>query len=198
MNFGVSSGSIYLNQRTDFSCLGISAGTYLSDKTSIHFLLDFGTANLLQNSDLEQSIKREIHLVDLSLKTKHYINSSSDFLGGYGIIGGGISFLFFQYRNPLVAYEYDDNGLAIDTETIRSDGLSGVNIYIGTGFHLFNPLMFRIGGELLAGAKLWSLNTFADFENDVFNVSPYVAFRIEISAGKEFRNNQKGSRKNWY
>lgn len=176
-------GVMKVKNETDVFQMGVSLGGYVNEYNSLHFTFNAGVGNLMQDSEINESIRNEVDLMDLSLSVRKYATPLHTFIGGYLILGGGLSMILYDYRNPLTAI--DEFG---EIEYIDDDGLVGLNFFLGSGGHLFNSGRLRIGSELILGTKFWSPQTFADFTNDVIQVSPYIKLRFKFSLNPKHNN----------
>lgn len=170
-----TSGVINLRSGTDIMQFGLDIGGTYSENKSIGCDLGIGQLSLLSGHKLSKGFKKDMLLMNASLKYSKAYTPEYTFLGAHYTIGIGPSLLYYKFRNSI----YDDDG-----DKISSDFVTGVNIFFGLGGLVFNPENIKITADFVGGIHLWNDTTFQDFENDVFKPSPYILFKL----GLQFEN----------
>ncbi len=162
---------------------GVSAGSYISDRFYGEVWGFFSSSTLIETAALNKSIKDGVIITGIGLEGKYFLTPSYTFLGPYLLLGMNFSHMSWDYQNAITANKYDNSGNVIGTDRITSDALSGLDMFVGAGLHLFQFSGFHVGAELAPGLILWSNATSEGFDNDVFKTFFYLKFRVHINFG---------------
>jgi hypothetical protein len=136
-----------------------------------------------EKSRLFGSINRIVDL-ELGLHTRRYSTPDFTVMGLYLKYGCDLNFLFWYYRNPVVSEIRNEQGNLLDSETIYTDGLFGINADIGVGWSLVQMKYAKISVELIIGGTLFWLETFESFKNDMFYPDGFIKADVEVMFGK--------------
>ncbi len=159
----------------------LSIGGYHSEHNRIDFSAGFGWAPVQKTSSLKKSLKGGVTLLNLGLDIKLFTTPTYTFLGQYFNFGIKYNYMFWSYKNSIIADTYDENGNVSGTEKISRDGLSGIEFFAGLGIHLIQTSAFQIGAEVSPGVIFWLGETTKGFENDVFSTFWYTKFKVIIN-----------------
>lgn len=159
----------------------LAIGGFYIQKHRFEFNAGFAWAPIQQTSTLKQSLDGGVTLLNLGLNYKWFTTPIYTFLGQYFSFGFKYNYMFWSYKNPILADYYDDWGNKQGTEEISNDGLSGFEFYTGIGFHILQVKGFQIGTEVDPGVIFWVWETNEGFENDVFSTFWYLKFKVLIN-----------------
>jgi hypothetical protein len=125
-------------------------------------------------------------IIDLEtgIHGRRYSTPDFTFMGLYLKYGGDLNFLFWDYRNPVESVLKDEQGNIIEIDTIRNDGLFGINADIGVGWSFVQTKRMKISFELLVGGTVFWFQTFEAFKNDRFHPDGYIKAGVEVLFGK--------------
>jgi hypothetical protein len=163
--------------------LGLGLTGFMSENWTFGIDFDHGYSNVQETSELSHSLKNGISLTDLSFSFNKHLSGSHTFMSPYYGFGAGFSLMTWRYKNALIAIE--ENG---ETDTIHSDGLFGLDLFISGGTKTFQRFPFNLSLETNAGIKLWFAQTYQDFENDLFDPTPYLNFIIRMEFQSKWWN----------
>ena len=143
----------------------------------IRFDLHLGleSSPIQEASLLNKSLDGGILMLQLGVDVNFFTTPPHTFMGQYFMIGTDIVFMSWSYRNPLIVL--DEYG---DEVKIESDGLSGLDLNLGLGWHLAQTKYFILGGEVQPGVIFWGPYTTEDFENDVFPTFWYLRLTVTM------------------
>jgi len=159
----------------------LAVGAFPEPQHRIEVNAGFAWAPIQQTSVLKQSLDGGVTLLNLGLNYKWFTTPEHTFLGQYFSFGFKYNYMFWSYKNPILADYYDDWGNYDGTEEISNDGLSGFEFYTGIGFHVLQVKGFQIGTEFSPGVIFWVWETTEGFENDVFSTFWYVKFKVLVN-----------------
>ena len=163
--------------------LSISTGGYCARQSLLQISAGIGWSPLQKTSKLNQSIKNGITLLNIGLEYKKFTTPHYTFLGQYFLFGMNYNVMYWRYKNPIKADVYDYWGNVLYTEYIRSDWLSGIELFTGIGFNIVQTHNTHLGFEITPGIILWGFHTYEGFDNDVFDPFLYVKFKLLCSFG---------------
>lgn len=162
---------------------GILVGSYFGDRAYGEVWGFFSAASLTETASLNKSIKDGVAIFGIGIEGKYFLTPSYTFMGPYLLGGLNFSHMTWDYRKAITANTYDNYGNVIRSDRITNDGLSGLDMFVGAGFHLFQFSGLHIGAEITPGLILWSNTTSEGFDNDVFNTFFYLKLRAHVSFG---------------
>jgi hypothetical protein len=136
-----------------------------------------------EKSRLFGSVDRIVD-IEVGIHTRRFSTPDFTFMGLYVKFGGDLNFLFWDYRNPVISEISDEQGNLIEIDTIRSDGLFGIDADIGLGWSLVQTQRAKVSFEVLAGGTLFWFKTFEAFSNDRFKPDGYIKAAIEVLFGR--------------
>lgn len=101
----------------------------------------------------------------------------------YIVANGGFEVLNWDYKNALID--------SVSNEEVDNDALVSFNAGAGGGVTLLNSSPVRVGANVTAGVRFYSLSTTEEFDNDLFKPELYIkgALRLWIDLG--FKKNRK-------
>ncbi|MBT8341556.1 MAG: hypothetical protein HKP58_06815 [Desulfatitalea sp.] len=149
----------------------LSLGWYLSEKSRLELYLGFGWAQVFNSETLKEAIDGGIHQYGMGLRYKYYTTPRHTFLGHYFLAGFGLHTMYWSYRNTLF----------VDGRSVKSDHISGVELFVGTGIHLVQTDHFQFGIEAAPSFTAWGFHTHEGFENDVFDNPLMLKLRLTAS-----------------
>jgi hypothetical protein len=161
----------------------IALGTFPAGRHYIELLAGVSWAPVQETSTLSESLDGGISMVHLGLGYQYHTSPKHTFMSLYICAGLSYTYMWWSYKNPFEAMEYDEYGNPIGMETISSDGLSGFEIYIGLGANLVQTENFNLGAEVLPGLIAWLGETSEGFDNDVFDTFTYTRFKFFVRFG---------------
>jgi hypothetical protein len=124
-------------------------------------------------------------IIDLEtgIHGRRYSTPDFTFMGLYLKYGGDLNFLFWDYRNPVESVLKDKQGNIIEIDTIRNDGLFGIDADIGLGWSFVQMKRMKVSLELLVGGTVFWFQTFESFKNDRFYPDGYIKAGVEVLFG---------------
>ena len=183
--FTVAGGSGLLREE-DFYGLNhfnLALGAFLAERHFLELIAGIGSAPIQETSLLSESLEDGVLLLRLGAGYKFYTTPQHTFMGLYICAGLGYAYMRWSYKNPFEAMAYDEYGNELGMETIRSDGVSGFELYGGLGLNVIQTERFQLGGEVLPGLIAWGGETSEGFDNDVFNTFYYTKLKLFIRFG---------------
>lgn len=136
-----------------------------------------------ETSKLSRSLDEGVSLLEIGVQVRFPTTPEFTFIGHYFFFGFGGSMMLWSYKNPFLAPTYDANGNRTGDETIFSDGLNGINLFVGTGIDLTQTLPFHFIAEITPGIILWNNSTHEGFDNNIFSPFVYFQFRLKCNIG---------------
>jgi hypothetical protein len=133
-----------------------------------------------EKSRLYGSIDNSVAL-QLGFHMRRYSTPDFTFMGIYLKYGFDLTWLFWQYRNPVISETYNDRHEWLSTDTISTDGLFGTSADVGLGWSLLQLKHALISAEILGGGTLFWFKTFQGFKNDLYRPDAYLKASIEIA-----------------
>ncbi|MBN2103412.1 hypothetical protein JW835_05150 [bacterium] len=171
LSFSGGSGLLSGSDFYGYNHFNIAYGEKISRRSRIQGYAGYMWAPLQTTGHLHHSLKNGVLLLQLGGEYRYYTTPHYTFMGQYFIGGLSFQYMFWSYKNPIL----------FDGETIRSDSMSGLEIYAGAGINLMQTRYFQLGGEILPGVILWDEETREGFENDIFGAFWHVKFRLSLS-----------------
>lgn len=162
----------------------LTLGNHFAQRWRGEVVMGGGWAPMKGGSDLQNSLKKNVIILNIGLAVKYYLTPGHTFLGTYLLAGLSYNRMFWEYKNPITADAYDEYGNVTGTEQIYSDNIGGTDIYLGIGFNLAQTRRFQLGLEAVPGILLWGGQTWEKFDNDVFKPAVYAKLKVVIN----FRN----------
>jgi hypothetical protein len=180
---GVDFGSGILNDREYFglSHFSLHLGGYTNDFGWLQYSAGFNYAPVQQTSKLSQSLSDGVFMLNVGASYRFFTTPEYTFLGHYLIIGGGLEWMFWNYKNPIQSPRTDNWGNIIGYDRISSDNIAGFDLHFGTGINIAQFPLLRLGGELTPGIIVWGFKTSEGFSNDIFFPFLYVKFKITMN-----------------
>lgn len=164
--------------------LDFTLGGYISQQWRGEMIAGVGYAPVKEGSELRNSLEDNVIILSIGAASKYYFTPQHTFLGNYFLVGLNLNVMLWQYKNSIEADVYDENGNVTGTEEIDSDGLGGLDIYLGMGFNLAQTRHFQLGIEAVPGILLWGFQTREGFDNDVFKPAVYAKLKVVINFRK--------------
>jgi hypothetical protein len=177
LQMSMGSGPMYNQDLYGHMHFNIGFGSVYSANREVVFTGQFSHSNVQQTSQLSHSLSGGLDFFGFDFTLRNYTTKEYTFIGHYLMYGGGVSWIHWNYKNPI----YATNGLT--TEKITSDYLGGINAFVGTGFQLFQTAPVRCNLEVVPGIYFWGLQTAEDFDNDIFDPMPYLNLRLSFNFG---------------
>ncbi|MBI3004277.1 MAG: hypothetical protein HYY49_02540 [Ignavibacteriales bacterium] len=177
----IGGGSLKAKDFNSIGELGLTLGTYIDSHFYVELWGYLGGSSLTETSSLVKSVKDGVGFAGIGVEGKYFLTPSHTFLGPYGLAGISFFGMSWDYKNPIVADKYDDFGNVIGPETIYRDDLSGLDLFVGVGFHVAQFSWAQLGGEITSGVMLWSSTTGEGFDNDIFDPFTYVKLRFHLN-----------------
>jgi hypothetical protein len=174
----------FSNNYTNSTGVGLLWVNHYRDRRAIETATQVEVITTDEKSDLFGSVNS---LFDLEAGLHGRSFSTPDFtlLGLYLKYGCDLNFLFWHYKNPFASEVRDEWGEVKEIDTIRTDGLFGINADIGLGWSFVQTERLKVSLEVLAGGTLFWFKTFQSFENDIFKPDGYIKIGIEFLFGTE-------------
>ena len=178
-SFGLKGEYHFQNDQilSNVSQMSFSAGDVLIGENRLQLTFGLGTSRVKPSSQYYRSLKDDLLFLSVGLDLKTYLFKKL-FFGQYVLLGAKQTFMFWRYRNSVFVNIYDDNGNVTGKETMYSDSIGGVDVYLGLGFHLYSFRNVAIDFEFSPGTMIWSTETHKGFTNDVFNDIFYLKYNI--------------------
>jgi hypothetical protein len=173
-NINAKSGSLHSDSFYGYNQLGLGLFGFISDKRSIQIDFNIGHSNIQETSELSKSLKTGVDFIDIYLSTKRFYSKDHTFLSPFFCVGFGWSWMFWKYKNPIEVIENSN------PELIKSDFLSGLDVFAGFGAKLFQAYPFNLSFQLTPGVKIWNDETHKDFENDYFDPITYLIISLQL------------------
>ena len=173
-----------LTTQDDFNGLNqfnFTLGGFLARRWRGEVVLGVGWMPMKKDSELRNSLKKNIIILSLGVAGKYYLTPQRTFLGSYLLAGLSYNHMFWEYKNAITADVYDEYGNVTGTEQIHSDDIGGLDIYAGIGFNLAQSSRFQLGLEAAPGILLWGDRTRKGFDNDVFKPAAYAKLKLVIN-----------------
>jgi len=145
----------------------LSVGGYLDEHQLLEGFVGLGYPLIDETADLNSSID-DIWLITFGARYKYFTTPRHTFLGHYFTAGVAYAQLHWSYANAI----------QLDDETIRSDDLEGLELFVGMGVHLAQTERFQLGLEILPSMTHWLAQTDEGFDNDVFGDFYTVKIRL--------------------
>jgi len=94
--------------------------------------------------------------------------------------GIDINAAFWSYKNPVYSNSYDEQKQFLSSDTIKFDGIFGINADIGIAWLLVQHEKIGLSLELLAGTNLFWIKTFSSLNNDMLSPEGYLKLSVEF------------------
>ena len=186
LNWLTLAGGTGLLKKDDFFGLNhasVALGAYAAERHYFEAIAGISWAPVQETSMLSESLDGGVTLLQIGLGYKYYTTPRHTFMGLYLCAGLGYTYMSWTYANPFEAMAYDEYGNEVGMETIRSDGLSGFEMYTGLGLNLIQSKKFQLGAEVLPGLIAWGGETSEGFDNDVFGAFYYTKLKFFLRFG---------------
>jgi len=172
LSFSGGSGILSGDDFYGYSHLNIAYGENVSRRGRFQGRAGYMWAPLQTAGTLHHSLKNGTLLLHVGCEFQYLITPHYTFVGQYFVGGLAYHHMFWSFKNPI---HFDDG------ETIRSDSISGLEIYAGAGINLMQTRYFQLGGEVLPGVIFWNDETYQKLENDIFGTFWHVKFRLSVN-----------------
>lgn len=140
--------------------------------SSSELYIGFSRADMNENSSIHNSIKSEPVILEIGIKGYGFGTQRNAFLGPYAVAGISYSQLFWEYRRYVKG---------MDGYIINSDSVPGLGFCVGIGIILGQNKHFEVGSEILGNIIYWGPKTYEGFENDVFDSTCVIKYRVNIT-----------------
>ena len=143
-------------------------------------------APVQETSKLRRSLDGGVTLLHVGIRYNLYTTPRYTFMGNYVFAGAHINWLFWDYKNPVRATEFDSRGNPVGSSLVDSDDLAGLDLQVGAGWNIAQSHNFAAGIECTPGIILWSPETDKKFHNDVFDTFVYLrlSYMMHIRLGQ--------------
>ncbi len=176
----------FFSENLDYSNkVSFSTGNNFNDyiKSFLSLEMGIGIVDIRKNSPVYDSIENTAHQFEIGLTyltdiPQYYFPET---FHPFYTLSIKRSSLFWTYRNPIFANEYDELGNVINVETIEKDYLFGYDGLISIGSIIQINEFFNLNGCIDFGYTYWDLKTHKGFNNDVFNNNMYINGSLSIS-----------------
>jgi hypothetical protein len=177
------SGIVSSNEMYGLSSFGIEYSTLIDRRYRADINAGLSIAPIQETGSLSRSIDGGIGIFEIKVQVRFPVTPNYTWIGQYFLIGGGMNYMLWKYRNPFSAPVYNSFGIQSGQETISSDMMKGIDLFCGLGMDLSQNLPLHIVGEVRPGIILWTGTTEEGFENDVFPNFAYLQFLFRCSFG---------------
>ncbi len=160
---GALGGSAYDGLGT----FGLSLGSSDPGRWRGHLLATLNTVNFAGESKLGRAFQKAKEL-ELDLAVRYYLTPSHTFVGVYGMAGLGTGTLFWNYANPVPVIQ---DGVAT---TVSDDHINHFDCFAGAGTTLMQFRHVELGGNAVAGVRLYGWHTSSGFANDELPTTGFV------------------------
>ncbi len=132
-----------------------------------------------ESDTIVQALDGGIFSLYAQIRLRFYTTPKHTFLGNYFSLGGGVHWMFWNYKNELEIIEYDEYDNPTGTDTVSSDQLWGFDLNGSAGINLIQAEHFVLGAEFIPGIIIWGPETNQGFTNDVF--APFFYLRTNFN-----------------
>lgn len=101
----------------------------------------------------------------------------------YFVANGGVEVVNWDYKNALID--------SVSNEEVDNDALVSFNAGAGAGVTLLNSSPVRVGANVTAGVRIYSLSTTEEFDNDLFKPELYIKGALRFWVDLGFKKNRK-------
>lgn len=177
-HFGITvgGGSLRGDQIDGFGSFGLTLGLDFVDRR--WYRLDMSgfyiTTNRAADNQLSSGLVREYELA-ADLTGRYYFTPRHTFMGLYALGGVRFGYLFWDYKTAIVVSEPGK------TETIDSDRLNYVSVFVGLGANLAQVKRIHIGANMSVGYKMYYGVTNEGFDNDIFGDEPMIQLMFDFT-----------------
>jgi hypothetical protein len=140
------------------------------------FMLNLGYEEYARRNGeaIDPPIQQNIKMMYAQLTVRNSLTPYYTALGIEVPFGVGLRSMSWKYKHPLYITDYDSDGEVVNSETIDSDWVGGLDLNTGVTVNFLNTRRVLIGAEAIAGNVLWSTTTSEDFTNDYFHTTQYL------------------------
>ena len=167
---------------TNATGIGLLWVNHYKKRRAVEYAIQMEIITTEEKSRLFGSID-QIFDIEAGVHGRRYSTPDFAFMGLYLKYGCDLNFLFWSYRNPVISELTDEQGDVIEIDTIKTDGLFGIDADIGAGWSFVQNKRVKISLELLAGGTLFWFDTFQSFKNDLFHPDGFIKAGIEVLFG---------------
>jgi len=170
----VNSGPLHTKEFYGYQQFGIGFSEFITDNQSLQLDFSVGHSNIQETAELSKSLTNGVTFFDLDFTFKRLSSNNLTFAAPFCSAGFGFSVMLWKYKNPIELIENNDS------ELITGDSVGGYNIFVGAGLKIFQPNPFNLSVQVNPGVKIWSNKTTRGFENDYFDLMPYLKLTLEL------------------
>ncbi|HUU44271.1 MAG TPA: hypothetical protein VM118_00950 [Acidobacteriota bacterium] len=150
-----------------------TVGGFISERVKLEARAAGVNVPIQKTSYLSKSLEDGVALLQLGAAVKFFTTPQHTFMGQYFVAGLNWTYMGWDYKNPI----------SVGDETIETDWLKGLDLYVGLGWNLIQADPFRLGLEATPGLIFWTGTTSEGFDNDVFDTFYYVRFGVTAQLG---------------
>ena len=176
------SGVLSSNDFYGITSFGLNAGLHIDEYVAESYF-SYSHSPVQQTSKLARSLDKGIALLEVGVQVRIPTTPGFTFIGHYFLAGFGVNMMLWDYKNSFKAPRYEENGAITGYDDIASDGLNGINLFVGMGIDLTQTLPVHFIAEIIPGVILWNDSTREGFDNDIFSPFTYIQFRLKFNLG---------------